>query len=171
MMAIVLLLALASGAFADEYTRVYWIRVVGGGGIEVQLGLMFLGAYPSGGGCISMSETTIDNVTYSVGTSKWQMRGEDSEWVDVEGTERNGGICGSLLPDMPGEFRWVVEIEIDGVQRKYASGNTLVIAGDPEAEDESAVEEAGDESAAEEAGDETAVEAVTWGFLKSRATR
>ena len=50
-----------------------------------------------------------------------------------------------------------------------ASGNTLVVVGDPEAEEEESQET--DESAAEEAEDETAVEAVTWGFLKSRATR
>ena len=170
MLPIVLLLALASGAFSDEYTSVDWIQVVEGGGIEAKVGIMNLGAYP-GGGCISISGLTVNNVTYSVGISKWQMRGEDSEWVDVDGTERDGEICGSLLPDIPGEFRWVVEIGIGGEIEKYASGNTLVVAGDPEVEDESVVEETGDESAVEEVGDETAVEDVTWGFLKSIATR
>ena len=152
MMAVVLFLAIASGTFADEYTPVDWIQVVEGGGIEATLGILSIGAYP-GGGCISVSGTTVNNVTYSVGISKWQMRGEDSEWIDVEGTERDGEICGSLLPDMPGDFRWVVEIGINGEIEKYASGNTLVVAGDP-----------GE-------GDETAVESVTWGFIKSRATR
>ena len=152
MMAIVLLLVLASGTFADEYTPVDWIQVVEGGGIEAKLGILNVGAYP-GGGCISVSEMTVNNVTYSAGISKWQMRGEDSEWVDVEGTEREGEICGSLLPDMPGEFRWVVEIDIDGEIEKYASGNTLVVAGDPGA------------------GDESAVQTVTWGVIKSRGAR
>ena len=56
----------------------------------------------------------------------------------------------------------MVEVEIGSVTNKYASGNTLVVAGDSEAEDESAVEEAEDESA---------IEAVTRGLIKSRATR
>ena len=101
------------------------------------------------------------NENYSVLTSKWQRLGDDAEWSDVEGTVRDSELC-AMTPTMPGEFRWVVEVEIGSVTNKYASGNTLVIAGDPEVVDE---------SAAEEAGDETAVEAVTWGFIKSRATR
>ncbi|MCE2451029.1 MAG: hypothetical protein J4F35_22545 [Candidatus Latescibacteria bacterium] len=64
---------------------------------------------------------------------------------------------------MPGEYRWVIEMTIDGENKKYTSRNTLVVAGDPEAATE-------DETADKEAEDETAVEAVTWGFLKSRAT-
>ena len=51
-------------------------------------------------------------------------------------------------PDMLGEFRLVAEVEVDGAMGKYASQNTLVIAGGPE----------------------TSVEAVTWGSLKARAT-
>ena len=152
MMAIVLFLGIAPGTFADEYTPVDWIQVVEGGGIEAKLGILSIGANP-GGGCISVSEMPVNNVTYSVGISKWQMRGEDSEWVDVDRTERDGEVCGILLPDTPGEFRWVVEIDIGGEIEKYASGNTLVVAGDPDT------------------GEETAVEAGTWGFIKSRANR
>ena len=148
-MPIALLLVLSSGVFADEYMPVDWIQVVEGGGIEATVGIMSIGAY-SDGGCISLLRLTINGVTYSVGISKWQMRGEDSEWVDVDGTEREGKICGNLLPDMPGEFRWVAEMDIGGEVGKYASGNTLVVAGDPEEEDQSAVE------------------VVTWGFLKSK---
>ena len=158
MMAIVLLFALASSAFADEYTPVDWIQVTEDGGIEVKLGFFSLGTGNSG--CIEIGDMTINSVIYSVGASRWQMRkGEDSEWIDIPGTERTGAICGiGMTLDMPGEYRPVAEVTVDGVMRKYTSGNTLVVAGDPE-------------SAVEEAGDESAVEAVTWGFLKSRAMR
>ena len=111
---------------------------------------------------------TAVNLTYSVGRSLWQMREEGSAWVDVGGTERSGEICGGLLPrNASGEYRWVVDIEIEGTPGKYSSGKTTsgndqVVAVDSEAEDE---------TADEEVGDETAVEAVTWGFLKSRAMR
>ena len=46
---------------------------------------------------------------------------------------------------------------------------SLEFQGEPKEEEEESQET--DESAAEEAEDETAVEAVTWGFLKSRAMR
>ena len=104
-----------------------------------------------GSSVCSKVEATANNATYSfVGPTKWQMRrGEDSAWGDVLGTERTGEVCG-MSPDMPpGEYRWVAEVEVDGVTEKYASGNTLIVAGDPE----------------------TAVEAVTWGTLKLTATR
>ena len=154
MMAIVLLLVLASGTFADEYTPVDWIEVTEDGRLSVNLG------FSMSARCIELSGT-INGVRYSIVSSKWQRRGEDSEWIDVPGTELSGQVCG-WIPDMPGEYRLVADIETDGVLKKHASGNTLVIAGDPETEDESAVEEA---------GDETAVKAVTWGFLKSKAMR
>ena len=151
-----LTLALASTAFADEYTPVDWIRVTADGGIEAEIGIMTF--ISSAGRCSRLiGNVSMNGVTYSIGAFKWQMRkGEDSEWTDVPGTEQTGGaICGiSTIPEMPGEYRPVVEIQIGGKIGKYTSGNTLVVAGDPEAEDE----------------DATAVEAVTWGFLKSRAT-
>ncbi len=233
-----LTLALASAAFADEYTPVDWIQVTEDGAIAVTVEETIYGVQwnPDGngsllvgpefrtdpeGGCFEFIKTcrvgttmepgelcayddgttsfllvhrrdgllcrgnvciganrsvggdyefhksgtaykldtlpgTAVNLTYSVDRSLWQMREEGSEWVDVEGTKRSGQICGGLLPATPGEYRWVVDIEIEGSLGKYSSGNTtsgnaLVVAGDPEAEDE------------------TAVEAVTWGFLKSRA--
>lgn len=146
-----LTLALASAAFADEYTPVDWIEVTEDGGIKGSLGILSLSVGNSG--CIQMENTTINNVTYSILSSKWQTRsGEDAEWVDVPGTERTGAICGiGMTLDMPGEYRPVAEIQQGNVTGKYTSWNTLVVAGDPEAEDE------------------TAVEAVSWGFLKSRA--
>ncbi|MDE2808648.1 MAG: hypothetical protein OXN90_09555 [Gemmatimonadota bacterium] len=158
MKAIVLLLALASAAFADEYTPVDWLEVTENagigfhftddGGFKVTVGAF--SAVPRGSGCVVVGRFTIDNKTYSIRTTKWQMRrGEDSAWSDVSGTEGTSEFC-SLTPNVPpGEYRLVAEVEVEGVVEKYASRNTLVVAGDPE----------------------TAVEAVTWGSLKLRATR
>ena len=150
MKTIVLLLVLASAAFADEYTPVDWIQVTEDGRVIMSP------TFTMEGGCIRINVANIKTVS-----SKWQRRGEDSEWIDVPGTEVSGEVCG-WIPDMPGEYRLVADIRVDGVLKKYASGNTLTVEGDAESESE-------DESAVEETGDETAVEAVTWGFLKSRA--
>ena len=160
MKTIALLLALASAAFADEYTPVDWLEVtvkpeVGiysteDGGRKVKVGSY---ALTGGAGCVVVGGFTINNARYSIRTSKWQMRqGEDSAWSDVAGTgHANGGVCGltSDMPLLPGEYRLVAEVKVDGVMGKYASRSSIVIAGGPE----------------------TAVEAVTWGSLKARATR
>ena len=176
MMAIVLLLALASTAFADEYTPHYQFRLVegekGNFGIEI--------AGFTNYGCISAGGMSINDFAFSVDSSKWQRRADENDsWADVPGTIGENQVCGLSNPTLPGEYRWVAQIVVYrrvgenllGARQKIASANTLVVAGDPETEDESAAEETGDESAVEDAGDETAVEAVTWGFIKSRATR
>ena len=111
----------------DEYTPVDWIEVVAGGGIQAEVGVLTVWVTP-GGGCLTVSSVVSDTAT-SFGTSKWQIRGEDGEWVDVGGTERDGEICGNLLPGTPGEYRWIVEITTEGELGRYASGNTLVVSG------------------------------------------
>ena len=93
--------------------------------------------------------TPLNNVT--IGSSRWQKRSEGSAWTDVAGTERNGEICGGLLPDQAGEYRWVVEVEIEGETGRFSSGNTV---GD-----------------ADSGSPLTLVNAVSWGLLKWRAAR
>ncbi len=112
---------------ADGYTPVDWIQIVAGGGIQAQVGALTVWVTP-GGGCLTVSSVVSDTAT-SFGTSNWQIRGEADGWVDVEGTERVGEICGDLLPEGPGEYRWVVEITTEGDMGRYASGNTLVVGG------------------------------------------
>ena len=170
MKAIVLFLALASGALADEYTPVGWLSITSSGKLQTRLGGLSLTV----GGCDYMENTTINNKIYTYKSSKWQYRkGDDSEWVDIPGSERTGSIC-AFDPSYidikgGGQYRLVAEISIDGEVGKYTTSNVFVVQGDPKEEEEESQET--DESAAEEAEDETAVEAVTWGFLKSRATR
>ena len=164
-----LALALASGALADEYTPVNWLGATAKGEIHVDLG----GFVMTVGRCTGLGVTVFD-VTYDVQSSKWQYRqGEDSEWVDIPGSERTGEICAFDLSYIDikggGQYRYVAEVSIDGEVGKYASFTVLRVRGEPKEDEEESQET--DESAAEEAEDETAVEAVSWGFLKSRATR
>ncbi len=78
----------------------------------------------SAGECISLSGT-INGVTYTSHTSRWQRRtNADSPWMDVPGTAKEGSIC-SYTPDSPGEYRSVAEISIDGVRGRYTANNTL----------------------------------------------
>ena len=157
MKTIVLLLALASAAFADEYTPVDWLVVTENSGVALYFGdgksRLVVGAFTAfpGAGCLSVGRFTTDNATHFIRTTKWQMRqGKDSAWSDVAGTERTDSTFCGMTPDMPpGAYRVVAEVEVDGVMGKYASRSSIVIAGAPR----------------------TAVEAVTWGSLKARATR
>ena len=150
MKAIVMLLVLASTAFA--YTPNDNIQVIKSGGkFGVKLGGI------TNLGCIEAQLiTVINDVDYVIFSSKWQRRADESDsWATVPGTTIEG-VCSLADPTLPGEYRWVANTS----QGQIASGNTLVVAGDPEAEEEESQET-----------DETAVETVTWGFLKSRATR
>lgn len=101
---------------SGEYKPLAGLRVSNG---RVQLGFM------SAGRCIIMNNTTINGVSYTTHTSKWQ-RKEGATWVDVPGTERNG-LC-AYSPTRAGEYRLVGEITINGVRGKYTSENTLTVS-------------------------------------------
>jgi len=78
----------------------------------------------SAGQCITLGGT-INGVTYTVHTSKWQRRANaDSPWTDVPDTVKEGSIC-SYTPDSAGEYRGVAEISIGEVRGRYATHNTL----------------------------------------------
>ena len=121
MKAIVLFLALASGVFAEEYTPVGWLDITSQGEIQIRLGGLSLtigGCWRPGG--------TINGKSYRVQSSKWQYsKGDDSEWVDIPGSERTGEICAfdPSYIDIKGGglYRYVAEISIDGEVGKYAS--------------------------------------------------
>ena len=86
----------------------------------------------SAGQCIRISNTTINGVTYTIHSSKWQNRSvAGSPWGDIPGTEETGALC-SLSPDSAGEYRLIADISIDGERGLYSS-NILTKAGtDPE---------------------------------------
>lgn len=93
--------------------------------LQVSAGRVQFGFF-SAGGCIAISNTTVNGVTYTIVSSKWQMRADSaSAWSDVAGTERTGQIC-ALNPTESGEYRLVFEITIDGTTGHYSS-NILTI--------------------------------------------
>lgn len=78
----------------------------------------------SAGQCIALGGT-INGVTYTVHTSKWQSRANtDDPWTDVPDTVKEDSLC-SYTPDSPGEYRGVAEISIGGVRGLHATYNTL----------------------------------------------
>ena len=65
-----------------------------------------------------------------VRNSKWQRREDStSPWVDVPDSERATGLYGYVIT-LPGEYRWVGEIKVDGVWGKYSSRNMLRLMPD-----------------------------------------
>ena len=124
--AVLLLTASSPPLQAQDYTPLEGLRVSDG-----RIQYLFFSA----GQCISISNTTLNGVTYTVHTSKWQMR-SGSAWVDVPGTEREGEVC-SYSPTSPGEYRLVAEVSINGVRGYYSSENTLIVEGEPPGEGES----------------------------------
>ena len=101
----------------DTYVRLDGLTVSPG---RVQFSFL------SAGGCIIMSNSTINGVTYTIESSKWQMRADsNSAWADVADTAEEGRVC-SLDPSERGEYRLVAEITIDDETGMYAS-NVMVI--------------------------------------------
>ena len=102
----------------DNYTPLEGLRVSAG---RVQY------SFFSAGGCIRLSNTTINGVTYTVHSSKWQRRADTSSpWEDVADTEEQGGLC-SYNPTSPGEYRMVADITIGNTRGSYSSENTIVV--------------------------------------------
>ncbi len=103
---------------SDNYTPLEGLRVSAG---RVQY------SFFSAGGCIRLSNTTINGVTYDTHSSKWQRRTDaNSPWVDVPGTEEQGGFC-AYNPTSPGEYRLVGELSINGRRGSYSSENTIIV--------------------------------------------
>ena len=81
----------------------------------------------STGRCIQLKGISLNGLTYTAHTSKWQRRtDENSAWTDIPGTENTDGIC-SYSPTEPGQYRGVAEISIDGESGMYSSKNFLTV--------------------------------------------
>ena len=105
-------------AQVDDYTPLEGLRVSAG---RLQYGFF------SAGGCIPLSNTTINGVTYTVHGSKWQRRDSaNSAWEDVPGTEQQGRLC-AYNPTSAGEYRLVGEVSVNGVRGRYSSENTIIV--------------------------------------------
>ena len=107
---------------ADEYppsSRIHLLR----DGIEVALA--------GGRGIIvySTRNRRTDSID-PVRNAKWQRRDDStSPWVDVPDSERATGLYGYVIT-LPGEYRWVGEIRVDGLWGKYSSRNMLRLTPD-----------------------------------------
>ena len=106
----------ADDSDSDEYTPLQTWTVSDG---RVQF------SFFSAGRCVQLSNSTINGVTYTIHTSKWQKRADaDSAWEEVPDTEATGGVC-SYSPTEPGQYRGVAEITIGGTRGKYSTKNFL----------------------------------------------
>ena len=84
---------------------------------------LFFGA----GTCVELSGTTINGVTYTIHSSRWQRRENSaSGWVDIPGTEATGAVC-SYTPSEAGQYRGAAEITIGGTRGNYATKNVLTV--------------------------------------------
>ena len=72
--------------------------------------------------CQVMSNTTIDDVSYTVLNSEWQVRNAVGEaWQTVIGTDRTDNQLCPYDPTDARDYRMVFEATIDGVTDKYSS--------------------------------------------------
>ena len=110
------------GQTADEYTPAVTIELLKDG-IKIGFGTH---------GRFSVFNVTNRSTasTDSVRNSKWQRRDDaTSPWVDVPDSEKTTGLYGYVVTP-PGEYRWVGEVNHNGVWGKYASGNILQLTPD-----------------------------------------
>ena len=90
------------------------------GTLTVSVGTVKFGPLSSAK-CIMIEDLSIDDIEYDVDTSKWQTRPDAAgTWADIEDTEKTGEIC-TYTPTETGQYRMVVEMDIDGEAGKYAS--------------------------------------------------
>ena len=146
MKAIVMLLVLASVSFAqdgqDRNTHPQFVLIEDEGNFGISI------AGFDNYGCINAKPglvfpKIINNFMFAVISSGWQRRAEKNDsWAYVPETYKEGQVCGLPNPTLPGEYRWVAQIDeywedkrefirilyVDRINIK--SINTLVVAGD-----------------------------------------
>ena len=106
------------GQTTDEYPPSSRIHLLSDG-IKASL------AWPGGGTIVYSTRNQRADSVDSVRNSKWQRRNDStSPWVDVLDSERATGLYGYVVT-LPGEYRWVGEIKVEGVWGKYSSRNIL----------------------------------------------
>ncbi len=110
------------GQTADEYPPAATIELLKDG---IKIGF---GAH--GGFSVFNVTNRSTASTDSVRNSKWQRREDStSPWVDVPDSEKATGLYGYVVT-LPGEYRWIGEVNHNGVWGKYASGNILQLTPD-----------------------------------------
>ena len=75
----------------------------------------------SSSSCITIMDLTVNDILYHVDLSKWQTRPDAAgTWSDVADTATTGEVC-AYTPTESGQYRMVVQMDIDGEAGKYAS--------------------------------------------------
>ena len=93
-------------------------------------GISILFVPPQGRGTVYAAQNRSTVSLDLVRNSKWQTRDDStSPWVDVPDSERAIGLYGYVLT-LPGEYRWVGELNINGTWGKYSSRNMLRLTSD-----------------------------------------
>ncbi len=88
-------------------------------------GVSILFVPPRGRGTVYTAKNRSTVSLDLVRNSKWQRRDDStSPWIDVSDSERTTGLYGYVIT-LPGEYRWVGELNINGVWGKYSSRNML----------------------------------------------
>ena len=111
------------GQAADEYPPTSRIAL-----LEDGISILFV---PQSGRGTAYSAQNRSTVSLDlVRNSKWQRRDDStSPWVDVPDSERTTGLYGYVIT-LLGEYRWVGELNINGVWGKYSSRNMLRLTQD-----------------------------------------
>ncbi len=93
-------------------------------------GISILFVPPQGRGTVYTAQNRSTVSLDLVRNSKWQRRDDSTTpWVDVPDSERTTGLYGYVLT-LPGEYRWVGELNINGTWGKYSSRNMLRLTSD-----------------------------------------
>ena len=71
-------------------------------------------------GCLTVSDMTIDNVSYTLEDSKWQQREIGTPWEDISDSAESNRVCSRELEETK-EYRVIATVSIDGASREYAS--------------------------------------------------
>ena len=71
-------------------------------------------------GCLTIENTTINDVTYTITESQWQERDLDSDWSDIEGSDESDQVCSRELEETK-EYRLLATVSVDGTSSEYAS--------------------------------------------------
>ena len=88
-------------------------------------GVSILFVPPQGRGTVYAAKNRSTVSLDLVRNAKWQRRDDStSPWIDVLDSERATGLYGYVVT-LPGEYRWVGELNINGIWGKYSSRNIL----------------------------------------------
>lgn len=88
--------------------------------LQIEDGVVWFGDDSINDGCFESNSWNVDDITYSVVSSRWQERQEDFVWKDVEGSSVNSQLC-VYEPEENREYRIVADIEIDRETNEYSS--------------------------------------------------